>query len=157
MVKMNAPRVIIYKASRQLVVFDAQAEMARMPIALGREPIGPKQNEGDGKTPEGVFYACVRNNQSKYHLSIGLSYPSLADAQRGLAEGIISREQYDAIVSAIGAGKRPPWDTGLGGEIMIHGGGTASDWTVGCIAVDDSDMDFLWEHIGLGTEVQIVP
>lgn len=155
--RLERPRIVIHKAKRRLELFDGTALVARLPVALGSAPIGPKERQGDGRTPEGVYYACVRNDRSKYHLAIGLSYPGGGDAARGLDEGIIDRAQYDAIMDALNGKKRPPWDTGLGGEIMIHGGGTASDWTAGCIAVEDSDMDYLWELVPNGTEVEILP
>jgi L,D-peptidoglycan transpeptidase YkuD (ErfK/YbiS/YcfS/YnhG family) len=77
------------------------------------------------------------------------------DAERGLAEGLISREEYDAIVEAERAGRIPPWDTALGGEIYIHGHGSRSDWTLGCVALDDADMQVLYELIEVGVEVEI--
>ena len=114
----------------------------------------PRRGSG---TPEGVYYACVRNEQSKYHLSIGLSYPNVIDAERGLKRECHRRSEDEAIASAIGTQKRPPWDTPLGGEIMIHGGGTESDWTAGCIGLEEENMAFLWENIEIGTVVEILP
>ena len=98
---------------------------------------------------------CTRNDRSRFYLSLGLSYPNKEDALDGYAKGLISEEQRDEIIRQIDAGKRPPWDTPLGGEIMIHGRGGDRDWTAGCVAVDDDVMDILWEYGDLGTPVTI--
>lgn len=154
---MECPRLVIRKALRILEVYAGDTLAMRMPVALGREPAGRKEREGDGRTPEGSYTVCVRNDKSKYHLALGLSYPNLDDAEKGLRAGIINQSEYDSIISAVRCGKRPPWNTGLGGEIMIHGGGTTSDWTAGCIALDDGSMDTLWNVAETGTVVQILP
>jgi murein L,D-transpeptidase YafK len=153
--RVDRPRVVVLKSQRVLEVFDGEKLVARMHVALGRDASGPKSREGDLRTPEGVYYVCVRNSESKYRLSLGLSYPNIADAERGLAEGVISQDQHDAIVDEIRQGRRPPWDTPMGGEIMIHGGGSQRDWTAGCIALDNDCMDFLWKLAPIGTEVEI--
>ena len=154
---MDSPKIIIRKSERMLYVYDGDELCAKMAIVLGSVPEGHKQVEGDGKTPEGVYYICTRNAQSKYYLSLGISYPNKEDAESGLERGIISKSEYDYISSAIDGGKRPPWDTKLGGEIMIHAGGVASDWTAGCIAAKDEDMDYLWKNCPIGTPVEIFP
>ena len=154
---MSQPRVLVHKAAHVLEVYDGDRLMARIRVALGSAPVGQKQQEGDGRTPEGTYYACMRNPKSKYYLSIGLSYPNTEDAQRGLDAGSISREQYERIADTIRRGARPPWDTPLGGEIMLPAGGTDGDWTAGCIAMAPEDMDYLWQHVALGTAVEIAP
>ena len=126
-------------------------------IALGESPLGHKMREGDGKTPEGEYFVCTKNDKSKFHLSLGLSYPNASDAQAAFAAGRISKAECDAVCAAQKTGKRPPWDTALGGFIMIHGGGTDSDWTKGCIALSDADMDVLFAEVPLGTAVRILP
>ncbi len=148
-------RIEIAKAERLLFLYDGESLVARLHVGLGRSPEGDKAKEGDGKTPTGAFYVCTRNEKSRYYLSLGLSYPNAEDAERGFSDGLISEAERDAIVEAIEAGRRPPWDTALGGEIMIHGRGGDRDWTLGCIALDDEKMDLLWEHCPLGTPVTI--
>ena len=127
------------------------------PIGLGWEPAGHKQAEGDGRTPEGSYYVCLRNGNSSYYLSLGISYPNKEDAKAALDAGTIDQNTYRQIADAIDTWSRPPWNTALGGEIMIHGGGGSSDWTVGCIAVDNSVMDVLWKHCPNKTPVIIMP
>ncbi len=149
--------MIVHKANRTLEVWRGGAVCLCLPIALGSQPVGPKRCQGDGKTPEGDYIACTRNEKSKYHRSIGISYPNRADAALARADRIIDEMQYNGITTALSAGARPPWDTALGGEIMIHGGGTSSDWTAGCIALQDEDMDLLWELVPVGAEITILP
>ncbi len=152
------PSVRISKALRRLTVFSDGEAQKGYRIALGREPDGDKEREGDGKTPEGQFYICSRNPESKFRLALGLSYPNEDDADRGLAAGLISKREHRTIVSAIHHFERPPWKTALGGEIMIHGAGSGrGDWTQGCIALDDTDIEELYRALPLGTPVEIVP
>lgn len=151
------PRVEIDKSRRTLTVYAGDTPVKRYRVALGSAPKGDKECEGDGRTPEGVFYACSRNPASKYHRSVGLSYPDAEDADRGLAAGMISRREHRAIVEAVRHLKRPPWNTALGGEIAIHGGGSERDWTAGCIAVTDAEAEELFNALPLGTSVRIVP
>jgi L,D-peptidoglycan transpeptidase YkuD (ErfK/YbiS/YcfS/YnhG family) len=86
-----------------------------------------------------------------------VSYPNSDDAKRGLSSGIISKKEYSAIVSANTAKKAPPQNTGLGGDICIHGRGTASDWTWGCVALEDTDIKELFTILPVRTPVTIKP
>ena len=147
-------RITVHKAARRLVL-EENGETREIPVALGRRPDGAKEREGDGRTPEGIYRVVTRNAKSKFGLSLGLSYPGKADALRGLRSGLISREQFQAIVAAHDSNRRPPWDTPLGGFIMIHGGGIETDWTEGCIALRDDDMASLFDRCALGTEVRV--
>jgi murein L,D-transpeptidase YafK len=154
---LESARIVITKNTRRLAVYSGDKMIRTYKIALGREPKGDKINKGDGRTPEGEFYVCARNPSSKFTLGLGLSYPDKRAATRGLADTIISREQHDNIVRAINEQERPPWDTALGGEIFIHGGGAKVDWTMGCIALENEDIRELFDIIPLGTPVRIDP
>lgn len=149
--------ILISKSKRRLVVLRGQKELRSFPIVLGSEPDGDKQREGDGRTPTGTFYVCQKNAKSKYYLFIGLSYPNKEDAARGVRDRLITRQQHDAIVQAIAKHRTPPWYTRLGGEIGLHGGGTAWDWTRGCVALDNGDMRELYALMRIGTSVTIQP
>ncbi|HUV39668.1 MAG TPA: L,D-transpeptidase [Planctomycetota bacterium] len=151
------PRIVIAKAARRLTLYAGGTVVRTYRIGLGTRPAGDKTREGDGRTPEGEFYITNKNPHSRYHLSLGLSYPGKTHAARGLKAGLITREQHDAIVSAIDERQIPPWKTSLGGEIFIHGGGSASDWTVGCIALDDEDIAELFDAVPTRTPVLIEP
>jgi murein L,D-transpeptidase YafK len=107
-------------------------------IALGREPVGHKQSEGDGRTPEGQYLIDRRNPKSKYHLALHISYPNADDVARAQAAGV-----------------EP------GGDIMIHGlkdgEHREGDWTQGCIAVANEDMEEIWGLVPEGTPIVIEP
>ena len=137
-------RVIIEKHERRLTVFEGEREVFRCRVALGYEPEGPKQREGDGRTPEGVYTICLVKERGKYGRSLGLSYPGIRDAQEALLRGEIDLATFLAVDKAHQEGRRPPWGSPLGGEIYIHEGGSPCDWTQGCIALDASDMDRLF-------------
>lgn len=154
---MKNPRIVIRKKDRRLELFDGETLIKTYPIALGFAPEGNKEREGDGKTPEGEFYVPLKNEKSKFYLSIGVSYPNIDAAKRGLADEIITRAEHDAIVEAVNAKKTPPQKTALGGEIFIHGGGSATDWTQGCAALSNADIKELFEAIPLGTKIEIKP
>ena len=155
--RLNKARIIIHKKRRKLELFDGKTLVKTYEIVLGKTPVGDKEIEGDGKTPEGEFYVFTKNDKSKFHLSLGLSYPNLEDAERGLSAGLITKAEYDAIAEAIAKKKMPPQTTKLGGEIYIHGGGTDGDWTQGCVALADDDIKKLFDSIPVGTPVRILP
>jgi murein L,D-transpeptidase YafK len=149
------PKIVISKSNRRLYLYSDSKIVRSYHIGLGSRPTGDKVKEGDGRTPEGQYYVCIKNPKSRYYLSLGLSYPNVQDAERGLREGLISREQYQEIAEAISKGAKPPWDTRLGGEIFIHGHGGERDWTLGCIALDDRDIRELYDVVDAGTPVLI--
>lgn len=152
---LSEAKIVIQKKARRLKLFSGKALVREYPIKIGKNPVGDKERQGDGRTPEGSFYICVKNPQSSYHLSLGLSYPTIEDAERGLRRKLITEEQYERIVSRIADGKIPPWDTPLGGEIFIHGEAEIWDWTYGCVAMNNKDIEELFRVIPVGTKVEI--
>lgn len=148
-------KIVIQKKARRLKLFSGKALVREYPIKIGKNPTGDKERQGDGRTPEGSFYICVKNPRSSYHLSLGLSYPTIEDAERGLRRKLITEEQYAQIVSRIAEGKIPPWNTPLGGEIFIHGEAEIWDWTYGCVAMNNKDIEELFRIIPVGTRVEI--
>jgi murein L,D-transpeptidase YafK len=155
--RLSNPRMVAKKGERILQVFDGDKLVKAYPMALGFTPEGDKEKQGDGKTPEGDFFIFVKNPKSKFHLGLGVSYPSKEDAVRGLASGLINKSQHDQIVKAIETGKMPPQKTALGGEVYIHGGGVGRDWTWGCIALTDSDVEEISNAVEVGTKITILP
>lgn len=155
--ELKDPQIVIIKKRRALEIYDGATLIKSFTIVLGFAPMGDKEVKGDGKTPEGEFYLFTKNSESKFHLSLGLSYPSKEDAKRGMDAGVITRSERDQIVSAIDNKAMPPQKTGLGGEIYIHGGGTESDWTQGCVALKDDEIEELFAMIPVGTRVTIKP
>jgi len=138
----SGPRITqiqVYKSKRRMMLFAGNDLVKKYKIALGGNPVGKKQFEGDGKTPEGLYYISRRNPNSAYHLSIGVSYPN--DADRAFAEA---------------QGRKP------GGDIMIHGQagknrGRGRDWTAGCIAVKDEEIEEIYAMVPVGTPIFIFP
>ena len=129
---------MVSKKKREMTLLRGESVLRTYRIALGREPVGPKRREGDGRTPEGRYTIDRRNARSKYHLSLHISYPDAADVARAREAGV------DA-----------------GGDIMIHGQRDGvvrmeGDWTQGCIAVTDEEMDEIWGLVGEGTAVWIL-
>lgn len=151
-------RITIEKSLRRLTLSGPDgAVLLRCRAALGREPAGHKQAEGDGRTPEGRYYICLKRKTGKYGPALGLSYPSLTDVRLAVAEGRLDASLLPLFEDAERAQKRPPWGTPLGGEIYIHGGGAAADWTAGCIALEQADMDRLFALCAEGDEALILP
>ena len=154
---VEKPRIVVYKKDRKLELYSDQTLLRTYRVGLGFSPVADKQREGDGATPEGDFYIFVKNNKSAYYLSLGVSYPNAEDAERGLRDGLITKAQRDAIVEAIRKRTAPPQYTKLGGLIYIHGHGAKSDWTWGCVALENDDIKELYDAVSVGTPVTIKP
>ncbi|WP_417772394.1 L,D-transpeptidase family protein [Stappia sp.] len=138
-------RVLLLKSERRLALIDREGvERRTYQVALGGQPVGHKQREGDGRTPEGTYVLDWRNPKSAYHLSLHVSYPDVRDRRAA------SRRGDDP-----------------GGMIMIHGlpnglGWLGSahlrvDWTDGCIAVTDAQIEEIWRMVPNGTPIEIRP
>lgn len=152
---LKAPKIVIKKGEKKLFLYSEEKLLKTYPVKLGLDPVGDKARRGDMRTPEGSYYICIKNPRSKYHLSLGLSYPGIEDAQRGLTQKLISKKDHDRIVEKIGQKAIPPWDTPLGGEIFIHGGADTWEWTYGCVALRNRDIEELFRAIPVGAEVVI--
>lgn len=150
-------RLEVFKVERELRVYSGDALRKTYRVGLGSNPVPPKRRQGDRATPEGRYFVSHKNPRSQFYLSLGVSYPNADDAERGLREKRITKAQRDRIVSAAAARRPPPSDTALGGDIFVHGNGSASDWTWGCIALDDADMKELYDSIEAGTPITIHP
>jgi murein L,D-transpeptidase YafK len=143
-VPLRAERIVIVKAKRELTLYFADAPVKTYKIALGRSPVGAKQCEGDKRTPEGTYRIDSRNPNSHYHRALHVSYPNATDIARAKKIGC-----------------------NPGGDIMIHGItngfgwlGAAHrrlDWTIGCIAVTDEEIEEIWAAVPNGTAVEIRP
>lgn len=144
-------KIVILKSRRLLTLLSESNEILfSAPIALGASPTGAKTKAGDQKTPEGNYFVCLKKI-GKYGPSLGVSYPNAVDAKRQGA----SPELVQCIARRAKQGLRPPWGTEAGGEIFIHGGGTQTDWTAGCIALSDQDAETLYSLVEMGTEIHI--
>jgi len=155
--EVRSPEIYIYKDKRRLYVMDGDVLVRNFPVGLGKNPKGDKKCEGDGRTPEGNFFVCFKNPRSRFFKSLALSYPSRRHAEQAFSAGLISPTQYRDIILALDRLLQPPWNTPLGGEIYIHGGGAYGDWTEGCIALYNSDMTELYQIADRGTRVEVRP
>ena len=139
---LTADRVLIVKSKRKLYLLKKNKIIAEYHIALGSEPVGKKSREGDRRTPEGNYTLDFRKKNSDFYRAIHISYPNRADRLRAKKEGV-----------------KP------GGAIMIHGQpngwGWLSvilqrfDWTAGCIALSNGDMDEIWQRVKNKTPIEI--
>ncbi len=131
-------------------------------VAFGRGGVAPFRRSGDGKTPTGEFYVAWINPDSRYHLFFGLDYPRPAHAEEGYRAQAIDVDTYVRIREAHHRGRLPPQDTALGGEIGIHGVGRHDpdihrlfNWTMGCVALTDRQIEQLASWVTLGMRVVI--
>ncbi|MFT4148754.1 MAG: L,D-transpeptidase family protein [Paracoccaceae bacterium] len=141
--RYNGPAVTlveVHKSDRKMYLLHDNQVLKVYDIGLGFQPFGHKEFEGDGKTPEGRYFISHRNPDSRYHLSLGISYPNPYDAAFAQSQG-----------------KMP------GGDIMIHGAppkgklATSRDWTAGCIAVTDDEIERIYSMVKPGTPINIFP
>jgi murein L,D-transpeptidase YafK len=154
---LKNPRIVVLKSKRRLQLYSDGALVRTYKVGLGLSPVADKKRQGDHATPEGEFYVFTKNNKSAYFLSLGISYPNIEDAERGLRDGLISPAEHTAIVKANKLKVAPPQHTALGGDIYIHGNGASSDWTWGCVALENEDVKELFAAVAVGTPVTIKP
>lgn len=156
-------RLEVRKHDRVLEAWCAGGGLRVFPIGLSREPVGAKRRRGDQRIPEGNYHIAGSARASRFHLFLPIDYPSPADADRGLAEGVISDGVHRRILAAHAEGRMPPQDTALGGLLGFHGEGARwrgdldLDWTEGCVAVEDESIRWLAGHARRGTPVSIRP
>jgi len=128
-------------------------------IVLGSDPRESKRTQGDGRTPVGEYVIQEKHPSARFHLFLGLNYPNIDDAERGYNEGLIDPNQWVDIFFANSRRQLPPSNTRLGGQIGIHGFGERPlipvDWTKGCVAVSNEEIEYLYSNVPLGTPVII--
>ena len=149
--------VVIRKSTRALAWCESGRLVKVFKTGLGFSPEGDKEREGDGRTPTGTFYIPRRIPSSQFHRAFLISYPDVDDANQALNRGSISRWQHRSIVQAQSECREPPQQTSLGGLIEIHGEGGQSDWTLGCVAIENEAIDKLWRTLDVGDTVVILP
>jgi murein L,D-transpeptidase YafK len=137
-------RIVVEKAARKLSIFRDSRQLKTYRVALGRSPIGPKEKEGDMKTPEGIHKIDSRNAQSSFHLALHISYPSADDKARAAERGVSAG--FDIMIHGI--------PNGRGWIGAFH---RWKDWTAGCIALTDEEIEELWRVTPDGTTIEIRP
>lgn len=160
---LAAPEIIIDTGKARLTVVDNGKPLLQLEqIAIGRFGATPEKQKGDGMTPTGRYQIGWMKQNSQFQHFIGLNYPAPVDAQRGLSQGIIDQQTYDRIMTAHREHQVPPQDTKLGGFLGIHGLGEADisvhkryNWTRGCIATTNDQLDQLLSWIKKGMWVEI--
>jgi hypothetical protein len=155
----------INKTQRTLVLKNRDKVEKKYLIATGRGGPGDKRVINDKKTPVGTYRIVKVKEQSAFYSFLQLNYPNVKDAFFGLKNNIINRAEFDRIVSAVKHQAIPPQNTRLGGAIGIHGIGRVTsyklnlhnnlDWTKGCIALTNEELDEIMRHVGVGTKVVI--
>jgi L,D-transpeptidase catalytic domain len=138
--RLRASAVLVaHKSGRRLMLF-AHGKLQRCwAMGLGFDPRGHKQHEGDGRTPEG-WYRTSDKPWSDFAGAIAVHYPNDDDAAVALADGRLAAPEHEDVLDALAHETVPPQQTALGGEILIHGGGSRQDWTLGCMALEDEDL-----------------
>jgi murein L,D-transpeptidase YafK len=141
---VRVDRVVGYKQERKLLLLSQGKEVRSYKIALGSEAVGPKTRQGDHRTPEGIYVLDARNPNSHFYKAFHISYPNLKDI---------------AVAKKLGVSP--------GGDIMLHGLGkeyawvgkahVLHDWTDGCVAVTNEEMDEMWKMVQIGTPIEIKP
>ena len=136
-------RIRVDKSDHLMTVFAADRQVRSFKVALGRGGLAPKERQGDGRVPEGIYRIMDRNPQSAFHLSLRIGYPTPAQADAARSSGVDP-----------------------GGDIMIHGLPNGRgwlkerhrlvDWTQGCVAVTNDEMDWLWQAVPDGTPIEIL-
>jgi murein L,D-transpeptidase YafK len=164
-------RIVINKNRQILDLYKNGKRIKTYRVCLGLDPDGPKRITGDFRTPEGDYFVCFKSGSSKFHRFLGISYPGERDAQVAFESGLIPLDTRDAIINRVRSGQAPPWDTELGGWVGIHGYPTEEykkiwisllfpkphNWTDGCIALWDFEVEELYSTVSVGTPVMIVP
>jgi murein L,D-transpeptidase YafK len=140
----TADSMVLDKSERRLTMFHRGRAVRSYDVALGNTPVGAKTRRGDGKTPEGLYFIEGRNSRSKYHLSLRISYPAAKDVAVAARRGVSP-----------------------GGDIMIHGLPPAfatvgalhrqQDWTEGCVAVTNEEIEEIWRAVPNGARILIIP
>lgn len=148
--------IVINKSSHHLERWENGEKTHSFIISSGYAK-GDKEQSGDMKTPEGEFYVCYKVPWSSYHLGLALNYPTIEDAERGLAAGLITEKEHDSIVRANERGMTPSFNTKLGGYIEIHGNRQIVNASQGCIGMRNEDVEILYAATSVGDKVLILP
>ncbi|MCG7852590.1 MAG: L,D-transpeptidase, partial [Methanosarcinaceae archaeon] len=162
--EMSSKCVVIDKGIHRMFLYRDGKVIESYAVSLGIDSVSPKRRRGDKSTPEGCYCVTCKKSESRFYKFLGLSYPNKVDAWLGLRKRLISLSEYSSIANAISAGSSPPACTSLGSGIGIHGGGVyrnsgksmVRDWTEGCIAVNNQDMDVIYSFCDVGDMVIIL-
>jgi murein L,D-transpeptidase YafK len=140
----HVTKIVVEKSARKMILYEGDGVMREYRVALGGQPVGPKRRQGDQKTPEGLYKVDYKLPASHYHLALHISYPNAADREHARRLGV-----------------------NPGGDILIHGLANKyaylgadhrmTDWTLGCIAVTNPEIEEIFKLVAVGTPVEIRP
>jgi murein L,D-transpeptidase YafK len=150
--------LVVDKADRRVGLYrrGQLVEGACWPVALAYDyPTGPKRQQGDLRTPEG-WYRTSDFPASKYYRAIYVHYPNPTDVLAGLEAGLIDKPAHNRALLALAKDELPDQYTAMGGAILIHGGGSTNDWTLGCIAMDNANLDRLHELVSADKQFDLL-
>ncbi|MCK5867272.1 MAG: L,D-transpeptidase [Mycoplasmataceae bacterium] len=158
--------IVVIRSKHQLMIAKGSKILHTFKVALGSGGKKPKLRSGDHLTPTGIYRISKIRNSERFHMFIQVNYPNMKDAVRGLKNQTITRAVYRDIMDAHGQRKLPPQNTKLGGAIGFHGIGLETekkieihemaDWTKGCIAMRNDEIEILRRHVHIGTRVRIL-
>ena len=152
------PVIEIWKQRRLMELREGGEVLRQFGVAIGIDTYSFKRKQGDWRTPVGRYFVCEKHPSGNFHRFLGISYPNEVDAERGYAEGLIGPWEWAEIYIPSLRGRAPSWRTALGGRVGIHGEGgqyREGDWTHGCIAVTDSEIEYLYARVPVGATVII--
>lgn len=156
--------ILVDTSAHTLTVMEGENPIASFAdISLGRNGITRQKTRGDSRTPLGAYQVSEVRDSSRYHRFIAIDYPRIEDARKALKSGLIDEATFETILRAHEHGRQPPGDTPMGGNIGIHGVGSGDarvhadyNWTDGCIALTDDQIDELTPLIRPGMTVVII-
>jgi murein L,D-transpeptidase YafK len=155
----RSPTIEVWKSRREMQLRDGAQVLQRFQVALGIQPKAPKRMRGDLRTPVGRYFISAKRPSKEFYRFLGISYPNVVDAERGYKDRLIDARQWGVIFLANLRGNSPTWQTPLGGMVGIHGYGgrphIVVDWTEGCIAVGNDEIEVLYDAVSVGTPVLI--
>ena len=142
--EQRANAILVEKQARRLTLLRDGARLKTYAVSLGGDPIGHKQQEGDSRTPEGRYVIDFKNERSRFHLSMRVSYPNSDDRESARKRGVPAGS--DIMIHGL------PNGMGFIGRLAL-----ARDWTDGCIAVTNSEVEEIWSMVEVGTPIEIRP
>jgi murein L,D-transpeptidase YafK len=140
----KADRIVVEKSARTMKLMLGSEVLKTYKVALSGEPVGAKEREGDHRVPEGEYVIDSKNSHSRFHLALHISYPNAADRERARKLGV----KPGGNIEIHGLGSRYAWVGSLQRQV---------DWTDGCVAVTNAEIDEIWPLVPVGTPLEIRP